>query len=1154
MRAKGLPVRAVGACDPGAGKGGSRWWHDVFDAMGSLAADGDGVCTDRRLSGGARSVTLGALRDSVALDLLKVRRSLKTIERRQRTNNADVAGQSGMEAKIRSWDYLIVTASNEAQAKAYESQLAIRRELGLLSEIREAIVVADPDGHRIGSGGSTLYCLMEVLRRRLKGQRGESTPGLWERILGELRILIVHAGGDSRRLPAYGPCGKIFIPVPGESDSAVCLTLFDRQLPVYLSLPASEPGQGQIVIASGDVLLRFEPSDVRFTRAGITGLACHAQPEQASRHGVFCQGQDSAVRLYLQKPSVAEQRRKGAVNAYDQSCLDIGVMHFDAATAVRLMQIFGVRLAGRGRLALEGKRGKAVLERGLDFYREICCAMGSQARLKTYLQSAIDSGSKWSKGMLGELFKVLSAVPFNVQLLKHCDFLDFGSSRAILSSGTRLLQEDRGISFLQTTLDINNDVTGSGAVRGTAGWVEGCRIGAPVALDGGNVVTGADIDEPLALRAGACLDVIKGCDKGAGPIWFVRCYGVDDTFKEAVGRGAVFCGKDMLAWLQDAGAEPDDVWEKSIAAADRMLWNARLFPAIKRHTDYRSWLWMLDPADASEKERATWRAADRYSLKQILALADHAAFYERRGRIWAEGVRRSLRRVFRPGSGFSVQELAYLMRDSGDADAWVGEVLDEAYRCFESREDRGLASLAFPRIMHTLGAALVQLYRDCNTPLSRTLPSVKRGSNRAQRDWLKSLGLYPAARTTVARWAQRAQEVAFEALGGAIVASGTSEGRRPVSVLRSDEIVWARAPARLDVGGGWTDTPPYSLEWGGCVINAAVDLNGQPPIQAYVRVIDEPVVRIGSIDLGARIEIRQFKDLLDYRKATGSFALAKAALVLAGLSPQADGGGRQRTLKKVLEAFGGGVELTTLAAIPKGSGLGTSSIMGAVIVAALARVVGHDLSPRALFHQVLKLEQALTTGGGWQDQIGGVVDGVKMIVTEAGMVPDAHIHYVPSDILDPQRNGGQALLYYTGITRLAKNILQQVVGRYLSRERATVATLGRIGDVAREVMDSFIRKDIVRFGSLIDTAWQLNKRLDPNSSNDQIERLMARVQPHIYGGKLLGAGGGGFLLMVCKSPADAAAVCQMLESEPPNERARFFDYSISDEGLVVTVS
>jgi len=181
------------------------------------------------------------------------------------------------------------------------------------------------------------------------------------------------------------------------------------------------------------------------------------------------------------------------------------------------------------------------------------------------------------------------------------------------------------------------------------------------------------------------------------------------------------------------------------------------------------------------------------------------------------------------------------------------------------------------------------------------------------------------------------------------------------------------------------------------------------------------------------------------------------------------------------------------------------------------------------------------------------VDGVKMIVTEPGMVPDAHIHYVPSDILDPRTNGGRTLLYYTGITRLAKNILHQVVGRYLNRDRDAVATLRHIGSVAREVMDAFIRKDIEQFGRLMDVAWRLNKRLDPNSSNDEIEALFARVAPHLHGGKLLGAGGGGFLLMICKSPGDAAAVRRILDDDPPNDRARFFDFDVSNDGLVVTV-
>ncbi len=1056
-------------------------------------------------------------------------------------------------AKLNQWDYLIVTASNETQARAYESQLKIRQNLGLLSSVRDVMVVPDPGGKRIGSGGSTLYCLMEVLNRQLECNTIAEGPETWEEILSGLRILIVHAGGDSRRLPAYGPCGKIFIPVPSESDTAIPLSLFDRQLPIYLSLPEPVAGTGQVVITSGDVLLRFEPTEVRFAAEGLTGLACYAMPEQASRHGVFCRGREDKVRLYLQKPSVAKQEENGAIDTYGQSCLDIGVMNFDATTAVKMLEVFGTSAGEDGKLSLSGEMGRAVLERGLDFYREICCAMGSEASESEHRDSAQKSGSKWTKYLLGKLFKAFSPVPFSMKLLRHCDFLDFGASRAIISSGTRLLQEDRGVSHLQTFLDINNEITDKGIVKGTSSWVEGCRINSSLTLGGENMVVGVDIDEPISLPPRACLDVTKGCNRKGSCVWFVRCYKIDDTFKETVDKGRSFCGIDVFEWLNTVGAQPEDVWDTNLPIGKRSIWNARLFPAVKSHTQYKQWLWMLDPASARDEDFKAWQKADRYNLEQILYLADNSNFYKRRHQIRAKLIRQSLQQMFHPQSEFSSSELAYLLNDAEDLSAWVSEILTQSHWHFRNGENGRNESLVFPRIIHTLGSALLELYEKTDPPLSKVLPGLGQLLKPAQSNWLMSLGLGLNPKVSIVQWARRAQSVAFESLEKAIVAGGARQKVKPRSVLRSDEIVWARAPARLDVGGGWTDTPPYSLEHGGCVVNAAVNLNGQPPIQAYARVIDKPVIRISSIDQGARTEITGFDELLDYRKATSSFALAKTALALSGLSPEWNSSNKNTSLKRLLERFGGGIELTTLAAIPKGSGLGTSSIMGAVVLAAIQRIMGIELSQRQLFYSVLRLEQALTTGGGWQDQIGGAIDGVKMIVTEPGFVPDARIHYVLPDVLDPKVNGGRSLLYYTGITRLAKNILQQVVGSYLNRQRATMATLKQIHTIAEEVTESLVRKDIATFGHLVDVAWQLNKQLDPNSSNDEIEMLFERVRPFIYGTKLLGAGGGGFMLMICKSTEDARSVREMLEAEPPNEQARFFDFDISDEGLTVTV-
>jgi galactokinase/mevalonate kinase-like predicted kinase len=1050
---------------------------------------------------------------------------------------------------------LIVTAAGDRQARACEEQLRLRRELGLLAGVRDVLVVPDPGGRRVGSGGSTLCCLARMIREHPKGSgKDVRDPEAWQEALGGLRVLIVHAGGDSKRAPAYGPCGKVFVPVPGESTSAVPTTLFDRQLPTYLALPPPENGQGQVVITSGDVLLDFDPWAVRFAGEGVTGLGCHATPEAAAKHGVYCTNGDGEVRRFLQKPSLAEQDQRGAVDRYGRSILDIGVISFDAATAARLLALFGVGPDGSGGLAWSGQMGEELEAHGLDFYREICCAMGSETTAADYVSAVRAAGSKWSDALLARIFQGLSGTPFKVQVVPRCTFLHFGTTQEIISSGLDLQRQDQGMSRLDGHLSINNEMLSGARIVGPNAWVEGCRCRASLTLGGKNVVVGADIDEPLALPPEACFDVIQGRDRAGRTVWFARCYGVRDTFKDTVEQGATFCGKPVLEWLRAAGAKPADVWDKALSESERTLWDARVFPAEASAAGCRRWLWMFDPAGASEGQREAWRSADRYSLAQIAELADQEAFHDRRARIRAGEIRRSLRRMFRNESGFSAAELAYVLAHADDRAGWAADLLAEAHWHLGNGDAvQGSEFFVFSRILHTLGSAAARLATAGDSRLEEVLPGLPDALPSAERAWLETLGLLPKTDTNAREWADRARAVAFDHLGRRIVSSGDRKSRPPTSALRSDEIVWGRAPARLDVGGGWSDTPPYSLEHGGCVINAAVNLNGQPPIQVYARVIDEPVIRIGSIDLGTRIEVTELNDLLDYRSATSEYGLAKAALALSGFSPKRAAWPRGITLRQMLEQFGGGIELTTLAAIPKGSGLGTSSIMGAVILAVIQRVMGRTLAPRELFHRVLRLEQELTTGGGWQDQIGGVVGGVKVITTAPGLVPDPCIHYVPADVLDPKANGGQTLLYYTGVTRLAKNILQQVVGRYLDRDRTAMATLRQIHGLPAHVSDALARKDVAAFGELVGAAWRQNKELDPGATNEEIERLLARVGPHVHGAKLLGAGGGGFLLMVCRSPEDAAAVRRMLEAEPPNDRARFFDFDVSREGLVVTV-
>jgi hypothetical protein len=799
------------------------------------------------------------------------------------------------------------------------------------------------------------------LERRAETRRDDQTP---ERILRRLRVLIIHAGGDSKRLPAYGPWGKIFLPLPGESYSALGATLFDRVVSILLDLPTGETGAGQIVVASGDALLLFDREAVHFASQGMTALGNYATVEEASRHGVFCVSGDGSLRLYLQKPSPEEQRRRGAVDRCGRAVLDLGLMSLEAATAAAWCRAFQMGFGADGKFGWSGAMREAILSQGLDLYREICCAMGTEVTAEQYVMAANSSGSAWAEQALAALFPALHEIPMTVRVLPRSSFLHFGATRQLTPSGLALLQHDQAAPPAFSRLCLDDEIGEGAEITGSNAWIESCRLSAPLALGGGNVVIGVDVSEPLTLPAEACLDVLAGSDRAGNPVWFVRCYGARDAFKDTVGSGAQFCGKPLLAWLAVAGASPEHVWSGNAPPESRNLWDARVFPAEAQHQGYRRWLWMFDPASATAEQKQAWLAADRYSAAEIALLGDQSAFHLRRAALRAQEIRRSLRRMYSRESTFSAEDLGYVLQHSSDRAAWVAELLAEAHRHLQEN-GAGLEDFTFCRIVHSLGTALERLSGKEDTGLGD--------------------------------WSRRLREAAFRQLSQTILRSSLTSKERPRNALRPDETVWGRAPARIELGGGWTDTPPYTLECGGDVINAAVNLNGQPPIHCYCRVIEEPVIRLSSIDVGRHLQITGLEELLDYRRPGDSFALAKAALAVSGFSPELTAWPQGVTLRDMLEEFGGGLELTTLVGIPKGSGLGTSSILGAVILAVIERAMGRTLTERELFHDVLRLEQALTTGGGWQDQIGGGVGGTKLTSTVRGLFVDPRIRYVPND-------------------------------------------------------------------------------------------------------------------------------------------------------------
>ena len=376
-----------------------------------------------------------------------------------------------------------------------------------------------------------------------------------------------------------------------------------------------------------------------------------------------------------------------------------------------------------------------------------------------------------------------------------------------------------------------------------------------------------------------------------------------------------------------------------------------------------------------------------------------------------------------------------------------------------------------------------------------------------------------------------------------------SGGPVPVSSVADDQIVWGRSPVRIDIAGGWTDTPPYCLMEGGSVINLAIELNGQPPLQTYVRPSKELRIVLRSIDLGAMEVVETFEQLTDFMHVGSPFSIPKAALVLAGF-----GDAQHASLKSQLEAFGSGIELTLLSAIPAGSGLGTSSILAATVLGALNDFCGLGWDKNEIGHRTLMLEQMLTTGGGWQDQFGGVLGGVKLLRTGRGFDQSPQVRWLPNDLwLQPEYRSCH-LLYYTGITRTAKQILAEIVRRMFLNHGDELALLREMKEHTMEMYETIQQNDFMRMGLLMRRTWEQNQQLDSGTNPPAVRALTDLVDDLCLSYKLPGAGGGGYLYMIAKDPEAAARIKQMLNTHSPNKNARFVEMTLSTTGLQISRS
>lgn len=393
------------------------------------------------------------------------------------------------------------------------------------------------------------------------------------------------------------------------------------------------------------------------------------------------------------------------------------------------------------------------------------------------------------------------------------------------------------------------------------------------------------------------------------------------------------------------------------------------------------------------------------------------------------------------------------------------------------------------------------------------------------------------------------KQAAFDAVAQSVAQSFDAPTTPKRAAILQDQVVWVTTPVRMDFSGGWSDTPPISIELGGTVLNAAITLNGQYPVQVMAKLNPDGVIRLSSIDLGQRVTIRTTAELVNHDNPHHWAALPKAALLLAGIGPSQ----RSVSLKSWLTVLGGGLDLTIFSALPKGSGMGTSSILGAAVLACLDRVLGTPYSADRLITMTSILEQRMCTGGGWQDQIGGIIPGVKLIRTRPGADQTTSLSWSVFDLRPGSALRERTLLYFTGQKRMARNILHNVVRRFLARDPLILKTVDDLKAAALEMKTCLDAQDVDGFARGIEHYWSLKKRIDPGATNPQIESLLRGITRWTSGRLLPGAGGGGFILLIAKDALAARQIRRHLTQHPPNALARFFDFDVDQTGLKVTV-
>lgn len=926
----------------------------------------------------------------------------------------------------------------------------------------EWFCTSDPIGSKLGSGGGTTW-LLQACHQAFAPQESFND---W---IGREKRILLHAGGQSRRLPSYGPSGKILTPIPifsWERGQRLGQNLLSLQLPLYERIMQQAPAGMNTLIASGDVYIRSEKPLQDIPNVDVVCYGLWVNPSLATHHGVFVSDRESpeVLDFMLQKPSLEELEGLSKTHLF---LMDIGIWILSDRAVEVLMK----------RSLKEGTNDINYY----DLYSDYGLALGEHPKTED---------------------EEVNQLSVAILPLPGGEFYHFGTSHELISSTLAIqdkVRDQRKIMHRKVkpnpAIFIQNSSTQVSLCADNANlWIENSHVGEGWHLGSRQIITGVPENQwNINLPDGICIDVVPFGDNA----FVARPYGLDDVFKGALkNETTTYLNIPFSQWMQERTL----TWEDINGRTDD-LQSASIFPVTASVEDLGILIrWMISEPQLEEGKQL-WLKAEKVSADEISARANLKRLYEQRS---------AYRRSNWKGLADNYEKSVFYQLDLQDA--------AKEFVRFD---------LATPDILKEDTAPMVRIH---NRMLRGRIMKLHGDSNYKEEE-----------------------QSAFQLLRNGLLGAMPSRKNQPRLDVYSDQIVWGRSPVRIDLAGGWTDTPPYSFYSGGSVVNLAIELNGQPPLQVYVKPCKKYHIVLRSIDMGAVEIIENYEELQDYKKVGSPFSIPKAALTLAGFAPEFSAE-NYASLEEHLKAFGAGLEITLLAAIPAGSGLGTSSILASTVLGAINDFCGLAWDRNDICSYTLALEQLLTTGGGWQDQYGGVFPGVKLLQSEAGFEQNPLVRWLPDQLFTHPDYRDCHLLYYTGITRTAKGILAEIVSSMFLNSGPHLSLLAEMKVHATDMSEAILRGNFENFAGLINKTWAQNQALDSGTNPPAVAAIIETIKDYTLGYKLPGAGGGGYLYMVAKDPQAAGQIRRILTEHAPNPRARFVDMTLSDKGLQVSRS